>query len=278
MKNVLVFGGTHGNEWTGIYLVKKYAQSLKQKYSSLSLNFIHANPKAFELNKRFCDEDLNRVFGPIKQNLNHQTYEYKRGLEIQNEIKAQNPDWIFDLHTTTANLGSTLIITQDKEENFKLAAAVKSRLPHINVIFSPDPTGKYLLSQKKQGLMIEIGPIAGSIVEPKILLETKQILETIFSFLENEDFLTFDQLEYFEEIKDIFYPNENGEITAMIHPELQSKDFHPLKRGASLLLSFDNHTIKYEEEEELYPIFINEAAYYPSKLAFTLCKKQFKSI
>jgi aspartoacylase len=278
MSKILVFGGTHGNEWTGVYLVKKYAETLKKKFSALDLEFIHANPKAHNLNKRFCDEDLNRVFGPINQNLKHQTYEYQRGLEILQEIQEKKPDWIFDLHTTTANLGSTLIITQEDPKNLKLAQAVTQKLPHVKIIFAPDPTQKYLLSQVKHGLMLEVGPVAGSIVDPLILAETKLILETIFKILKDEEYLTIDHIEYFEEVKDIFYPEDNGSIAAMIHPELQSKDFLPLKTGAPLLLHFNNEVTYYEETEELFPIFINEAAYYPTKLALTLCRKTKRTI
>lgn len=278
MSKILVFGGTHGNEWTGTYLVTNYHQDLQSKYPALKLKFIHANPKAFEMNKRFVDEDLNRVFDPIKKKLAHKTYEYQRGLEIQRMLQDEAPEWIFDLHTTTANLGPTVIITQDSDDNFKLAAALVKKMPKVKIIFSPDPTQKYLLSQSQKGLMIEVGPIAGGIIKGSVLLETKQILELLFELIETKTYLKQTEVTYFEEIKDIFYPLKDDQIDAFIHPSLQDKDFSLLQKGDPLFQHFDGQTSYYDQEDQSFPIFINEAAYYPSKLAFTLCKKSNKSL
>jgi aspartoacylase len=42
----------------------------------------------------------------------------------------------------------------------------------------------------------------------------------------------------------IDYPrNENGEIQAMIHPQLQGKDYEPLNPGEPIFLTFDNQVI-----------------------------------
>jgi hypothetical protein len=43
-------------------------------------------------------------------------------------------------------------------------------------------------------------------------------------------------------------------------------------------MGFDGREIERTSAEVTYPIFINEAAYYPSKLAFTLCRKTIKKI
>jgi hypothetical protein len=39
-------------------------------------------------------------------------------------------------------------------------------------------------------------------------------------------------------------------------------------------MTFQKESIEMKIDEDLYPIFINEAAYYPQKLAFTLCRKK----
>ncbi len=274
MKKVLVVGGTHGNEWTGAYLVTKYAEELKRLFPKLELTFLLANPKAFELNKRFVDEDLNRVFAPIAENLNHQTYEYQRGVELQNSINILSPDWIIDLHTTTSNLGATLILTNEEKLPMKLAASIHHNKTDLKIIYSPDQTNKYLCSQCKNNLMIEIGPVPNGILEPNILLKTKEILEELLTSISENSFTQFNQIEVFEEVKDIYYPQENGEIIAMTHPFIQNRDFVLLKKNDPVFLGFDGRAVFYQEEESLFPIFINEAAYYPSKLAFSLTKKR----
>ena len=67
-KKVLVFGGTHGNEWTGVRIVENYQDYFQNKYPDLKLEFILANPEAHKLNKRFKDEDLNRAFSIPSRN------------------------------------------------------------------------------------------------------------------------------------------------------------------------------------------------------------------
>ncbi len=278
MRNILICGGTHGNEWTGVYLIKEYSIELQKKFPQLNQQFLQINPDAFKANRRFIDEDINRVFEFINKNEVHQTLEYKRGEQILAEIKNNQPDWIFDFHTTTSNLGSTIIITQNNTENFKLAAALLKKLPQVKIIFAPDPNKKYLLSQVPKGLMIEIGPIANGIIDSKILLESKLILETLLQLLTENTYLNETQVEYYEEVEDIYYPLTNNEISGIVHPNLQGKDFVLLSKGDKVFLNFDGSEISYQSEEQSFPIFINEAAYYPTKLAFTLCRKTVKQI
>ena len=61
IENMIVFGGTHGNEFTGVEVIKLLE---KRNYFGKNLNLIghFANRKAFELGKRFVDKDLNRSF------------------------------------------------------------------------------------------------------------------------------------------------------------------------------------------------------------------------
>ena len=278
MKKIIVVGGTHGNEWTGIYLIKHFSSTLQKKFNSLKIQFLQGNPKAFEATRRFTETDLNRVFEAINNNKPQETYEYTRGLEIKKTIDDSSDGWLFDIHTTTSNLGSTLIITRDEIQNFKLAAYAQKKIPHLKIIYSPDPAKKYLVSQSEKGLMLEIGPIANNLVDTRILNETCFILETLLQGLTNdEENNSQGEIEVFEEVGDIFYPQVNGEIVATVHPDLQSKDFFPLKKGDFNFLGFDGKEYKYEGEDELFPIFINEAAYYPSKIAFGLCRRISKN-
>ncbi|MFY7993728.1 MAG: aspartoacylase [Bacteriovoracaceae bacterium] len=276
MSRVLVFGGTHGNEWTGIYLVQNYATELSAKFPDLQIEFIHANPEAYKKNKRFCDEDLNRVFEPIQKNAVHPTLEYRRGLEILDKIKTFNPDWVIDLHTTTANMGKTLIITKETEEIHRLAGQVQIEDADVKVIYAPDTNQKYLTSQVSKGLMIEVGPVANSLVDPQILLKTKSTLEHLLSLISKKTYLNCQKVEEYLEVEDVFYPSLGHNRKVMIHPELQGRDFTPLKQNDLLFLYPSGKVDSYNKEEGLFPIFINEAAYYPSDMAFTLCRKMIK--
>ncbi len=65
IKNVALVGGTHGNELTGISLVKKYEQNYHLiKRDSFEILTLLANPQAIAAGKRYIDTDLNRSFNP----------------------------------------------------------------------------------------------------------------------------------------------------------------------------------------------------------------------
>jgi succinylglutamate desuccinylase len=57
------------------------------------------------------------------------------------------------------------------------------------------------------------------------------------------------------------YPrNEHGEIQAMIHPQLEFKDYQALYPDDPMLFTLDGKTIPYKGNSIVYPTFINEAA------------------
>jgi aspartoacylase len=264
MKKVLVVGGTHGNEWIGATVVEKYATTFKSKFPQLDLQFVFGNPEAYRISRRFKEEDLNRAFQFLHET--RDTYEHHRAREIKQQID-QEPCFVIDLHTTTSNMGKTVILCHENQLNLFVAERASREVKDCRVILSPDPGRKYLVSQSDFGMMIEVGPIANSLIDGKILEETLEILDNILTSLHKE--VTAGELEIYEEIQDISYP-EN----AFIHPDFQSKDFIPVRGEYSPFKRFNGEVITEKASEELFPIFINEAAYYPQKLAFTLCRKR----
>lgn len=59
----------------------------------------------------------------------------------------------------------------------------------------------------------------------------------------------------------------------MIHEDLQDNDYQPLKRGDPIFYTLEGETITFDEDETLYPVFINEAAYCYKNTAFSLTEK-----
>lgn len=269
---VLVFGGTHGNEWTGVTVVTQYSEALKKKFPKLDLHFILANPEAYKIGKRFKDEDLNRAFQFLDED-RKDSFEHHRAHEIKKLIE-ESPCFVIDLHTTTSNMGSTVIVTHYNPLNLDLSAKLSATLPDCRVIGSPDPKRKYLGSQSEHGLMIEVGPVANNVIEANSLKATLDIIETILNYLTHKPQSTTGTIEIFEEVEDVSYPvDKDQKITAFIHKDFQGQDFHPVKETFTAFESFNGEGISHKIKEELYPIFINEAAYYPQKLAFSLCRK-----
>jgi len=268
---VIIFGGTHGNEWTGVMIVKKYQDYFTKNFPDLKLNFIHANPEAYEINKRFKDEDLNRAFSFLKEKREH-SYEHLRAKEIKTLIEDE-ACFVIDLHTTTANMGETIIISHHSPLNLHVASVLLKQRPECKIISSPDPQRKYLASQSEHGLMIEVGPVANGTVNAQALESTFQLLKTIFEILQSKT-LSSGVIEVYEEVEDIFYPTDSaGKIAAYIHRDLQNRDFSILKGDYKAFTQFDGEDLGLTAKSEVYPIFINEAAYYPSQMAFTLCRK-----
>lgn len=269
---VLVFGGTHGNEWTGVTVVTQYAEALKKKFPQLDLHFILANPEAHKMGKRFKDEDLNRAFQFLHEDRAH-SYEHNRAKEIKKLID-ESPCFVIDLHTTTSNMGSTVIVTHYNSVNLDLSTKLSTTLKDCRVIGSPDPKRKYLGSQSDHGLMIEVGPVANNVVEASSLKASLEILEASLHHLTLHPKPSTGSIEIFEEVEDVYYPvDEAGRISGFIHKDLQAQDFRPLKGSFNAFESFQGESLRHKIQEELYPIFINEAAYYPQKLAFSLCRK-----
>ena len=62
----------------------------------------------------------------------------------------------------------------------------------------------------------------------------------------------------------------------MVHQDRQDRDFELIKKGDPLFLTLDGKTINYQEDEPLYGLFINEAAYYEKGFALCLARKYEK--
>lgn len=273
MKKVLIFGGTHGNEWTGIAVVENYAERFKKKFPKLDLEFIFANPEAHKINRRFKDEDLNRAFQFLGENRPH-SYENQRAREIQKKILS-GPCFVIDLHTTTSSMGNTLIVTDYNPEVLWVSDRAQKNVPGTRVIGSPDPKKKYLASQIPQSLMIEVGPVPNGIVEPRTLEGTLALLDEIFSALEDLPENPSGSIELYVEVEDLKYPlDSDGKIAAYIHPSFQGSDFKEINGDYTPFRSFSGEDLNARTDGPRYPIFINEAAYYPQHQAYTLCEKR----
>lgn len=84
VQRVLIVGATHGNEFIGAYLIKKFEQypALIQRLTFETLTLL-ANPQAFARTRRHIDTDLNRCFRQEDlQDLTRSTYEAIRAIQV----------------------------------------------------------------------------------------------------------------------------------------------------------------------------------------------------
>ncbi len=284
INRLAIVGGTHGNELTGVYLVKKFQQypNLVNRPSLIPLLLL-GNPQAITEVRRYIEIDLNRCFhSQTLANSTPSTYEEVRAQEILQLLQPpdQPPiDAILDLHSTTSNMGLSVILGSKHPLLLKLAAYLSAISPLVKICGHPQPRDSgYLRSLCELSLVIEVGAVAQGILNAELFQQTEQLVYAVMDFFEgyNQGKIpqTDNSLIFHEYIGLIDYPrNEVGEIQAMIHPQLQFKDYQPLYPGDPIFLTFLGKEIYYEGTSCVYPIFINEAAYYEKGIAMLLTQK-----
>jgi len=282
---VAIVGGNHGNELTGVYLVKKFQQypHLITKPSFHTLVLL-GNLQAIAQVRRYIEKDLNRCFHLQELEKSPDSiYENIRAREIQQILQpptGEPVDVIIDLHSTTANMGLTIILGSTHPFLVHLAAHISSQnsLVKIYIHQRQSATG-FLRSLSELGFAIEVGSVAQGILDAELFWQTEQLISEILDYIEkfNQGKITLveDYLIYYQFLQVVDYPrNDQGEIAAMIHPQLQSQDYQPLKPGDPMFVTFTGVDILYTGQSITYPIFINEAAYYEKQIAMYLTEKQ----
>jgi len=285
IRRVAIVGGTHGNELTGVYLVKKFQQFPDLIYrQSLDCTTLLANPRAIAANRRYIDRDLNRCFGNNDLANSALTgYENQRAREIAAQLGPKDHpkiDLIIDLHTTTSNMGLTVLPSSKHPFNLRLAAYLSQLDPTVRVTcgIQCNQNSPMLRSLSPFGCTIEVGAIAQGILDAQLLQQTEILVHAILDYLDainqGTPFPVPSSLTLYQAISVVDYPrNSLDELQAIIHPQLQFKDYEPLQNGAPMFLSFTGESIFYQGKTVVYPIFINEAAYYEEKIALILTKK-----
>ena len=119
------------------------------------------------------------------------------------------------------------------------------------------------------------GRVLHGSVDAVPLESTLALIEQILEAMSDSQIVSGNCVELYEETQDVYYPQgEKGELNGYIHSGFQGKNFHLLNGKFVPFMTFQKESIEMKIDEDLYPIFINEAAYYPQKLAFTLCRKK----
>lgn len=290
-RRVAVFGGTHGNEMSGVTLVNLWMKnSTEIQRKGVDTKPFITNPKAVEKCSRYVDTDLNRAF--TAENLSAPggddlPYEVRRAQEINKMFGPKGSpdayDVIFDLHNTTSNMGSTLILESSKDHfNLQMMNYVKKALAPAGclVLLNEHPLLKYSTSRSvaKHPVGLEVGPQPQGVLRSNIFDSMRQIIKHALDFIElfNEG-VEFPPctVEVFRVLERVDYPRDaNGNIIAMVHPNLQDCDWEPLNPGDPMFQTFDGKTIHFQGPGTVYPTFINEAAYYEKQQAFVTTKRE----
>ncbi len=291
IENIAIVGGTHGNELTGVYLIKKWMKNKSLVVrETFSTKLLYGNLKAIKEVRRYIDYDLNRSFKlEALEGVNEDIYESIRANDINNSLgkkgeKNTKVDFILDLHTTTSNMGLSIVVSNDSKLTWQSISYLCDKVPSLNIYrWEGDEEKAFLDSIAPHGFAIEVGSIPQGVLRADLFLETEKLVMHLLDFFEqyNNDTLKKRsiKIEYYDHIKLVDYPRDNnGDIVAMVHSDRQDKDYELISKGDALFLTLDGDTIVYDGDESLYGLFINEAAYYEKGFAMCLARKRVKSI
>lgn len=277
IENLVIFGGTHGNEVTGIEVLKLME---KRNYFGKNVNLIghFSNKKAYELGKRFVDKDLNRSF--TKDTIKNGGYLHEERLakEIYDKF-GNDKNLIIDIHTTTANMGKSIVLTKINQFNLSLISFLQEIHKDLKVFYwKENEELAFLNTISPYGFALEIGPVANNILNCKIIEDTLVLVEDILDFAEKHNKNMLPELNkeivLYEGVDYLYYPkDEAGERFGYIHDEFQNNDFKPLFKGDRLFKTYIDTNLEYNGEDGLYALFINEGAYYGKNIACCLAKK-----
>ncbi|XP_016083945.2 aspartoacylase [Ornithorhynchus anatinus] len=285
VRRIAIFGGTHGNELSGVFLVKHWQENGTEiQRTGLEVNPFITNPRAVEKCTRYIDCDLNRVFdleNLCKKETENLPYEIRRAQEINHLFGPKGSedayDLIFDLHNTTSNTGCTIILENSKNDFIiQMVHYIQNSLAPLPcyVYLIEHPTLKYSTTRSiaKYPVGIEVGPQPQGVLRADILDQMRKIIKHALDFVqhfnEGREFPPC-TIEAYKLIEKVDFPrNKKGEITALIHQSLQDQDWKPLNPGDPVFLTLDGKIIPFDGDCVVYPVFVNEAAYYEKKEAF----------
>ncbi|MEK7525006.1 MAG: succinylglutamate desuccinylase/aspartoacylase family protein [Patescibacteria group bacterium] len=144
LKKLLVVGGLHGDESSGVDLVRRL-----QKVGLNNIKAVVANPEAVGKKVRFLETDMNRSFGvetPI-------SLEERRASNLKKEFLVC--DAVIDVHNTRAR-GTTCAITVCEPNKFHLGLATYFGFTKV-VVMSPSGSLISVCPDRSISLEIENG-------------------------------------------------------------------------------------------------------------------------
>lgn len=186
--SIVIIGGTHGNERTGIAIVKQLQEDILSGTRTVfagTLTLILANQMAIAQNVRAVDgRDLNRRFSPEALANDDGSYEFRRATTIAEHIRGA--DVVIDIHAM--NIPSIPFAAskndQAHQEIFRWFRP-KNVLIDPQYIFGggvPVATEEYADSVGKIGLCFEAGWVGDVSILPSITESVIQYLTSIEIF------------------------------------------------------------------------------------------------
>jgi aspartoacylase len=281
---VLIVAGTHGNERNAPWL-QSYWRRQPEELSIDGLEVVHliGNPPAYSQNRRYIDRDLNRSFrSDLLDDSANQEWELQRArqlLALHGPQGAQPAAVLIDLHSTTAAMGSCLVIYGDRVEDLALAAACQGALGLPVYLHGSDANQDGFMAKAWPcGLVLEVGPVAQGVICPRICQQTGIGVHTLLELLAQARFGKLNLpnfLKVHRHLGSLDLPKDlEGNPIACLHPDRLKGDWQSLKSGDPLFVRPDGivHLFKADSADQFRTVFTNEAAYQEKNIALSLTR------
>ena len=280
--DVLVVAGTHGNELNAPWLLEQWERDpALVNAAGLSCRRVIGNPEARTAGRRYVDRDLNRSFRPDLLAGEGQEVELLRAREL---LKVHGPDAAspcrvaLDLHSTTAGMGSSLVVYGRRPADLALAAGVQRLLGLPIYLHEADAA--------QTGFLVERWPlprhqwaVPQGVLDSRVVTQTHLALEACLAVLREASAgaaLQPRDLVVHRHLRSLDLPRDaQGQPSALLHPLCQGQDWRPLPSGAPLLRRTDGSVIVAPDDAAgLTPVFVNEAAYAEKRIALSFTRRE----
>ncbi|CAI8174646.1 MAG: Succinylglutamate desuccinylase [Prochlorococcus marinus str. MIT 9215] len=281
---LLLVAGTHGNEVNAPWLLDQWLKqsTLINTYGMRVLPVI-GNPAARTMAQRYLDRDLNRSFRPdLLQSKGSSDQEVDRAKQLLSLYgpEGSSPCQIaIDLHSTTAAMGSSLVVYGRRPADLALAGLIQARLGLPIYLHEGDQAQQgFLVERWPCGLVIEIGPVPQGLLQARIVEQTRLAVEACFEALAavSSGLVAYpDCLVIHRHLGSLDLPRQSdGQQAGVVHAQLQGRDWQALQVGTPLFTLADGEVLRFEGESSTVPVFINEAAYAEKHIAMSLTKRE----
>lgn len=238
LRRVAVTGGTHGNEMSGVHLVRHWLRAPGElRRPSFAAMPVLANPAAAAACRRYVGCDLNRAFTSSFLSAKaspDDPYEVTRARELDQLLgpKASGGafDLVLDLHNTTANVGTCLIAeTAHQVFVMHLCRHLQLQTPELpcRVLLyrRPGEESYHVGSVAKNSLGLELGPQPQGVLRADVFARMRALVASTLDFVElfnqGAAFPAF-EMEAYRNLGGVDFPRTaDGDLAGTVHPRLQ---------------------------------------------------------